>query len=136
MSEVGRGEALCADGERRLQKVNDIARLTNLIPGSDQIEAAVCFYKALKVYPAPSESFRPPFPPSCLPRGPDDAMKSIEETACTDFYVFTGDLISIYDKTVPKPVLDILAEMIASDPTIPMGPPGSRGPSSESGIDG
>ena len=68
--------------------------------GSDQIEAALCFYKALKVYPQP------------------------------------GDLINIYDKTVPKPVLDILAEMIATDPTIPMGP-GSRGPASDSGaVDG
>jgi len=66
MSEVARGETLCQDG-------------------SDQIEAALCFYKALKVYPQPS------------------------------------DLISIYDKTVPKPVLDILAEMIASDSSISVG---------------
>lgn len=36
------------------------------ILGSDNVEAALCFYKALKVYPTPS------------------------------------DLISIYDKTVPK----------------------------------
>ena len=72
----------------------------HVLAGSDQIEAALCFYKALKVYPAPS------------------------------------DLISIYDKTVPKPVLDILAEMIALDPTIAVGSGGSRGPSSESGIDG
>ena len=61
MSEVGRGEALCADGKRRCQELNDIARLTNAIPGSDQIEAAICFYKALKVYPAPSECFLPLF---------------------------------------------------------------------------
>ncbi len=74
--------------------------LTRLAAGSDQIEAALCFYKALKVYPQP------------------------------------GDLINIYDKTVPKPVLDILAEMIATDPTIPMGPGGS-GPGSDSGaVDG
>jgi hypothetical protein len=56
------------------------------LSGSDQVEAALCFYKALKVYPQPR------------------------------------DLISIYDKTVPKPVLDILAEMIASDPSISVGP--------------
>ena len=31
------------------------------------------------------------------------------------------DLMSIYDKTVPKPVLDILADMIASDPSIQVG---------------
>ncbi|KAI1342416.1 mitochondrial import receptor subunit tom-20 [Xylariaceae sp. FL0016] len=43
------------------------------------IEAALAFYKALKVYPTP------------------------------------GDLISIYDKTVDKRILDVLAEMIAYD---------------------
>ncbi|KAF2197174.1 protein import receptor MAS20 [Delitschia confertaspora ATCC 74209] len=53
--------------------------------GEDSIEAALCFYRALKVYPQPRE------------------------------------LINIYDKTVPKPVLDILAEMIAVDTTIPVG---------------
>lgn len=66
MSEVGRGESLCQDG-------------------SDQIEAALCFYRALKVYPQPKE------------------------------------LIHIYDKTVPKPIIDILAEMIATDPTVDVG---------------
>lgn len=58
--------------------------------GSDQIEAALCFYKALKVYPQPR------------------------------------DLIQIYDKTVPKPIIDILAEMIAADSTIDVGPFGVR----------
>ena len=58
--------------------------------GSTQIEAALCFYRALKVYPQP------------------------------------GDLITIYDKTVPKPVIDILAEMIATDPTIDVGPFGGH----------
>ncbi|KAL8707043.1 MAG: hypothetical protein Q9225_007856 [Loekoesia sp. 1 TL-2023] len=66
MSMVGQGEALC-QGE------------------STQIEAALSFYKALKVYPQP------------------------------------GDLITIYDKTVPKPVLDILAEMVAFDGSMPIG---------------
>ncbi|KAF3767763.1 protein import receptor MAS20, partial [Cryphonectria parasitica EP155] len=50
--------------------------------GSDPsraIDAALAFYKGLKVYPQP------------------------------------GDLIGIYDKTVPKPILDLLAEMIAYD---------------------
>jgi len=59
--------------------------------GADNIEAALCFYRALKVYPNPRE------------------------------------LINIYDKTVPKPVLDILAEMIAVDTSIPVG--GSKTPS-------
>ena len=63
MQEVARGEGMCQDG-------------------SDPVDAALCFYKALKVYPQPRE------------------------------------LITIYDKTVPKPILDILAEMIAVDPSI------------------
>lgn len=71
--------------------------------GSKQVEAALCFYKALKVYPEPK------------------------------------DLIQIYDKTVPKPVIDILAEMIAQDPTISVGPfgrgNGDSGPGSAAGID-
>ncbi|KAL2051721.1 hypothetical protein ABVK25_008135 [Lepraria finkii] len=67
MNEVGQGEVLCQDSSR-------------------QVEAALCFYKALKVYPQPR------------------------------------DLISIYDKAVPKPVIDILAEMIAMDPSISVGP--------------
>jgi import receptor subunit TOM20 len=66
MGQVARGESLCAEG-------------------SDQIEAALCFYKALKVYPQPK------------------------------------DLISIYDKTVPKDVLEILAEMVAMDAGLNLG---------------
>ncbi|KAF1990792.1 protein import receptor MAS20 [Aulographum hederae CBS 113979] len=63
MQEVARGEAACQDG-------------------TDPVDAALCFYNALKVYPQPRE------------------------------------LINIYDKTVPKPILDILAKMIAQDPHI------------------
>ena len=63
-----------------------LSQADHLSTGSNQVEAALCFYKALKVYPQPR------------------------------------DLISIYDKTVPKPVLDILAEMIAEDPAISVGP--------------
>ncbi|KAF2645279.1 mitochondrial import receptor subunit tom-20 [Massarina eburnea CBS 473.64] len=66
MQEVAQGEGMCQ-------------------AGADSIEAALCFYRALKVYPNPRE------------------------------------LINIYDKTVPKPVLDILAEMIAIDTSIPVG---------------
>ena len=44
-------------------------------------------------------------------------------------YSHQSDLMSIYDKTVPKPVLDILAEMIAMDGTIRTG----SGPNSSSG---
>ncbi|PNS18646.1 hypothetical protein CAC42_5185 [Sphaceloma murrayae] len=66
MQEVERGETMTGDG-------------------SDPIDTALCFYRALKVYPQPRE------------------------------------LISIYDKTVSKPILDILAEMIAIDSSIPVG---------------
>ncbi|KUJ16381.1 mitochondrial import receptor subunit tom-20 [Mollisia scopiformis] len=79
MSEVARGEGLSGDG-------------------TDNVEAALCFYKALKVYPTPS------------------------------------DLISIYDKTVPKPVLDILAEMIAADSDLNLGSFGA-GSGSDRGLD-
>ncbi|KAE8036864.1 hypothetical protein FH972_009497 [Carpinus fangiana] len=63
MLEVGEGEKLC----------NDPTKVK---------EAALCFFRALKVYPNPQE------------------------------------LMTIYDKTVPKPVLDAIAEMIAYDRTI------------------
>ncbi|KAF2459137.1 mitochondrial outer membrane translocase complex, subunit Tom20 domain-containing protein [Lineolata rhizophorae] len=63
MQEVAKGEALCQDG-------------------SDPVDAALSLFKALKVYPSPS------------------------------------DLINIYDRTVTKPVLDVLAQMIAADPSI------------------
>ncbi|OKL59612.1 Mitochondrial import receptor subunit tom20 [Talaromyces atroroseus] len=66
MSQVAKGESLCAEG-------------------SDNIEAALAFYKALRVYPQPK------------------------------------DLISIYDKTVPKDVLEILAEMVALDSGLKLG---------------
>ncbi|KAI0171760.1 mitochondrial import receptor subunit tom-20 [Hypoxylon sp. FL1284] len=53
---------------------------------SKTIDAALAFYKALKVYPQPR------------------------------------DLINIYDKTVEKRVLDVLAEMIAYDKDLDLGP--------------
>ncbi len=46
--------------------------------------------------------------------------------------------MSIYDKTVPKAVKDILAEMIALDPTINVGSFGGgsgSGPGSAAGVD-
>ncbi|CAG8978576.1 hypothetical protein HYALB_00010541 [Hymenoscyphus albidus] len=78
MVEVEKGERLQADGSN--------------------FEAALCFYKALKVYPSPA------------------------------------DLITIYDKTVSKPVLDLLAEMIAADEELQVGP--FAGSASDSGIAG
>ena len=104
MSEVARGETLCQDGTFPLSTIKPTqhyrASLTKHAD-SNQVEAALCFYKALKVYPQPS------------------------------------DLISIYDKTVPKPVLDILAEMIATDPSISVGRFGGSGSEggSQHGID-
>ena len=99
MNEVGRGEALCQDGTPPLLATQDLASANVRLAGSDQVEAALCFYKALKVYPQP------------------------------------GDLISIYDKTVPKPVLDILAEMVALDSTIKVGPFGGSPGSSSGALD-
>lgn len=88
MNQVAKGEGLCAEGTRR--DADDVAvspdpTVLTLRVGSNQIEAAVAFYKALKVYPQPK------------------------------------DLISIYDKTVPKEVLEILAEMVAMDPSLKLG---------------
>ena len=99
MTEVARGENLCQDGSPLLLLMS--VELNPLIwyLGSDQIEAALCLYKALKVYPQP------------------------------------GDLVSIYDKTVPKPILDILAEMIAFDDTLTIGRTASSHSGSQHAID-
>lgn len=98
MSEVAKGEQLCQDGKSgRL-----IHRPSNpyLSIGTDQIEAALCFYKALKVYPQPK------------------------------------DLIGIYDKTVPKEVLEILADMVAMDDSLALGDSfGGSGSDSGHGIE-
>ncbi|KAI2620102.1 mitochondrial import receptor subunit tom-20 [Hypoxylon sp. NC1633] len=56
---------------------------------SSTMDAALAFYKALKVYPTP------------------------------------GELITIYDKTVDKRVLDVLAEMIAFDKELVLNPGGA-----------
>ncbi|PKY09345.1 putative mitochondrial import receptor subunit [Aspergillus campestris IBT 28561] len=66
MGQVAKGESICGED-------------------ADKIEAALCFYKALKVYPQPK------------------------------------DLIAIYDKTVPKEVLEVLAMMVAMDPVLQVG---------------
>lgn len=62
-----------------LEHVSEGERLASDADVSSTTEAALAFYKALKVYPTPT------------------------------------DLINIYDKTVDKRVLDVLAEMIAYD---------------------
>lgn len=90
MSQVARGESLCSEGMccprpvipvYKRQRTSVIDTYSNV----DGVEAALCFYKALKVYPQPK------------------------------------DLISIYDKTVPKEVLEILAEMVAMDAGLKLG---------------
>ncbi|KAI4096833.1 MAG: hypothetical protein LQ344_000632 [Seirophora lacunosa] len=82
MNMVGQGEALCQNG----QLAPLIVEMLTLIRVSEamHLEAALCFYSALKVYPQPS------------------------------------DLVAIYDKTCPKPVIDILAEMVAYDGSMPL----------------
>lgn len=52
MNEVARGETLASDGEHSFNTSMDNS---NLLSGSDNFEAALCFYKALKVYPTPSD---------------------------------------------------------------------------------
>ncbi|KLJ07825.1 hypothetical protein EMPG_16701 [Blastomyces silverae] len=84
MGQISKGEQLAAEG----------MRLSNF-------EAALAFYKALKVYPQPK------------------------------------DLIAIYDTTVPKDVLEILAEMVGQDTTLQLGSftGGSTAGSSSGGAD-
>lgn len=96
MGQVARGESLCAEGMLLSDnKIFGDKSLTNA--GSDNVEAALCFYKALKVYPQPK------------------------------------DLISIYDKTVPKEVLELLAEMVAMDAGLKLGTFTGEGGSADSG---
>ncbi|KOS18386.1 Mitochondrial import receptor subunit tom20 [Escovopsis weberi] len=58
-----------------------------------------------------------------------DPSKAIESALAfykgLKVYPAPGDLIKIYDSTVPKPILDILAEMIAYDGDFNMRPPTS-----------
>ncbi|KNG84433.1 import receptor subunit tom-20 [Aspergillus nomiae NRRL 13137] len=92
MGQVARGESLCAEDEIPFESSGG----SHITLGSDKVEAALCFYKALKVYPQPK------------------------------------DLISIYDKTVPKEVLEILAEMVAMDAGLKLGTFTGEGGSAES----
>lgn len=80
---------------RLLRPTDDLAGDADSDLGSDNIEAALAFYKALKVYPQPK------------------------------------DLISIYDKTVPKEVLEVLAEMVAMDGGLNLGSFTGEGSSSD-----
>ena len=107
MGQVARGESLCSEGmccpspptigNKSTEKM-EMDWYSHACLGSDNVEAALCFYKALKVYPQPK------------------------------------DLISIYDKTVPKEVLEILAEMVALDAGLKLGGSftGGEGASTES----
>lgn len=55
MQEVGRGEAMNSDG--LLYRISKLRLMLIYVPGSEDgnIEAALSFYKALKVYPQPSD---------------------------------------------------------------------------------
>lgn len=92
MTEVARGEQMCQDG-------------------SDPVDAALCFYKALKVYPQPRELiniYDKTVPKVC-------SLPNIHPPVlCTD---------------TPQPILDILAEMIAVDSSINVS--GQAAPESE-----
>ncbi|KKK20574.1 hypothetical protein P175DRAFT_0530327 [Aspergillus ochraceoroseus IBT 24754] len=95
MGQVAKGEGLCAEGMflplMAAMRSSEVPKILYLrftyqpIGSADKIEAALAFYKALKVYPQPK------------------------------------DLISIYDKTVPKEVLEVLAEMVAMDAGLKLG---------------
>ncbi|KAJ5783256.1 hypothetical protein N7457_005030 [Penicillium paradoxum] len=86
MTQVALGESLCAsEGKSNLPSLDPGSTLRDRAAGS-QVEAAIAFWKALKVYPQPQ------------------------------------DLIGIYDKTVPKETLEILAELIALDGGQSVGP--------------
>jgi import receptor subunit TOM20 len=52
MQEVARGEGLSGEGK----SVDELEAMACLpFAGTDNVEAALCFYKALKVYPQPSD---------------------------------------------------------------------------------
>jgi import receptor subunit TOM20 len=53
MQEVARGEGLSSDGTQRSSAGKRTRSNTNI--GTENVEAALCFYKALKVYPQPSD---------------------------------------------------------------------------------
>ncbi|CAD0088629.1 unnamed protein product [Aureobasidium mustum] len=82
MTEVARGEQMCQDG-------------------SDPVDAALCFYKALKVYPQPRELIN--IYDKTVPKVQPPLKCSPTHYSCTD---------------ISQPILDILAEMIAVDSSI------------------
>ena|ERR1700736_5595212 len=86
------------------------------VSGSDNVEAALCFYKALKVYPTPSD------------------LIGIYDKTVPKVRFLCRQRCSIADP-YEQPVLDILAEMIAVDSSLHVRPFGA-GPGSDSGIPG
>lgn len=55
MQEVAQGEGMCQQGMDRRPNAHQLYRDANMPSGADSIEAALCFYRALKVYPNPRE---------------------------------------------------------------------------------
>ena len=73
--------------------------MANVLPASKMIDAALCFFRALKVYPQQED----------LINIYDKAVTKVKILRCS---TITRQL------TLSQPVLDILAEMIAIDPNI------------------
>lgn len=108
MEEVAEGERLCQDGESDNQLLSRIdhlgtfsvvdSKLTFYVE-SQSLEAALCFFRALKVYPNAEELFQ--------------IYDKTVPKVCIDFGFFPNPQANI-----SQPILDILAEMIAYDPTM------------------
>lgn len=72
------------------------------------VEAALCFYKALKVYPTPSDLL------SIYDKSSKLTLDHLFQFIyCWYIFFFGSNRLQ-----VPKAVLDILAEMIAADATL------------------
>lgn len=98
MSEVAKGESLCSEGMSQQPSL----KAYEYLQPKDTLAGAICFWKALHVYPQPK------------------------------------DLISIYERTVPKEVLEVLAELIAMDTSLKLGGAGlggAGGASADAGVD-
>lgn len=55
MNEVARGEGLAGEGAYCIVEFGYLDHANVCHQGTDNLEAALCFYKALKVYPQPSD---------------------------------------------------------------------------------
>jgi import receptor subunit TOM20 len=140
MQEVARGEGLSGEG---MSSAPVLRVESNTFPGTDNVEAALCFYKALKVYPQPSDLI------TIYDKTGSYFLRFRFETESWRFILLPSLPVEtwwhlclpnlkesrlILQNIVPKPVLDILAEMIAADSSLNVGPFAS-GPGSDRGLD-